>query len=257
MTIGNNYPLWAIGANNQILALDPSTNTFVTKSDNDFAFDLSVSEDGIVWVISTIPDPNGGAKIFWSPGDGTWKEMQKPTKEATSISGTTHNNCIYISESGDIIQLNTDGTSRTIIYGSVITEIDYGGGYYWAIFPTQPGGIPCLQLAPVSAGNLMWTPFAGNPIPNSLSVSYYGDCYAVNDFTSMFYSKDGKTTAVSGAGANGMALQVTFKNTYYLLSTNANSNGNEIMIWVDQQGGIWQDTGLRAIKISSSYYNPS
>lgn len=254
MAIGNNYLLWAIGSDNQILALDPATNTFVTKSDNEFAFDLGVSEDGTIWVISTIPDPNGGAKIFWSPGDGTWNEVQKPTKQAAQICGTTHSNCTYVSESGDVVQMSTDGTSFNLLTGLDITDIDYGGGYYWAIMPMQPGGIPCLQFAQVTIPPLTWKVFAGNPIPNNLSVNYYGDCYAVDKFNPMYYSKNGSTSSISGAGANGITLQITFKNTYYLLSNNANPQGNEIMIWVDQQGGIWQNTGLRAIKIVASWY---
>ncbi|MBK7873901.1 MAG: hypothetical protein IPJ74_26230 [Saprospiraceae bacterium] len=255
MSIGNNYLLWAIGSDNQVQALDPSTNSFVTKSDNEFAFDLGVSEDGTIWVISTIPDPNGGAKIFWSPGDGTWNEVQKPTKQAAQICGTSYSNCMYVSETGDVVQMSTDGTSYNLLTALDITDIDYGGGYYWAIMPLKPGGIPCLQFAKVTTPPLTWKAFAGNVIPNNISVNYSGDCYAVNNYNPMYYSKDGSTSNTDGTGANGITLQITFKNTYYLLSNNANAQGNEIMIWVDQQGGIWQNTGLRAIKIVSSWYN--
>lgn len=254
MAIGNNYLLWAIGADNQIQALYPATNTFVTESDNDFAYDIGVSEDGTIWVISTVPDPNGGAKIFWGPGDGTWNEMTKPTKEAMKICGTTAGTCMYLAENGDVVQMNTAGQSFTLISGSSISDIDYGGGFYWAIFPVQSGGIPCLQFAKVSTPPLTWQQFAGAPIPNSLSVNYAGDCYAVNNFNPMYYSTDGSTTNVAGIGANKITLQITFKNTYYLISTNANAQGNEIMQWMDVNGGTWKNTGLQAIKIVSSWY---
>lgn len=255
MALGNNYLAWVIGADNQVQALDPSTNTLVTKSDNGFAFDLGVSADGTIWVISTIPDPNGGAKIFWSPGDGTWNEMKKPTKQAAQICGTSGSNCMYVSETGDVVQMSTDGTSYNLLTGLAISDIDYGGGYYWAIMPLQPGGIPCLQFAKVTTPPLTWKPFAGNPIPTSLSVNYSGDCYAVADYNPMYYSNDGNSSSVDGSGANGSTLQITFKNTYYLLSTNANAQGNEIMQWMDVNGGTWQNTGLRAIKIVASWYN--
>lgn len=71
----------------------------------------------------------------------------------------------------------------------------------------------------------------------------------------MYYSNDGSSSGVDGTGANGSTLQITFKNTYYLLSTSANAQGNEIMQWVDENGGTWENTGLRAIKIVSSWYN--
>ncbi|MFN7117865.1 MAG: hypothetical protein ACK4TA_13780 [Saprospiraceae bacterium] len=254
MAIGNNYLLWAIGADNQVQALDPSTNTFVTKSDNEFAFDLGVSEDGTIWVISTIPDPHGGAKIFWSPGDGTWNEVQKPTKQAAQICGTTHSFCTYISESGDVVQMSTDGTSYNLLTNLHVVDLDYGGGYYWALMPLKPGGIPCLQYARVTTPPMTWKPFAGNVMPTSLSACYTGDCYGIQGYTPMYYSIDGSTSNVFGSGANGKAIEITFKNWTYLLATNAGPQGNEIWQWVDEMGGVWQNTGLRAIKIVSSWY---
>ncbi|MBK7872142.1 MAG: hypothetical protein IPJ74_16470 [Saprospiraceae bacterium] len=54
----------------------------------------------------------------------------------------------------------TDGTGYMTALD--ITGIDYGGGYYWAIMPLKPGGIPCLQFPKVTTPPLTWKAFAGN-----------------------------------------------------------------------------------------------
>jgi hypothetical protein len=64
-TKGNQYPAWLVSVNGEIQAVG-TEGKVKTLSDSDFAYDLGISDDGTVWVVSTVPDPDGGgAKIFW------------------------------------------------------------------------------------------------------------------------------------------------------------------------------------------------
>lgn len=254
MASGNDYVAWLIDADNQLLGILPGGDPIV-KSSADFAFDIGISEDGTIWVISTQADPvNGGAFIFWGTGDGNWNLIQKPTKEAMKICGTTAGACIYLAEDGDVIQMNTNGTSSTLIPGSAITDLDYGGGYYWAILPDQAGGIPSLHYAKVTPAPINWQPFKGSPDPTSVSVDYSGNCNAVASYTAMWYSNDGSSSNVLGTGANGVVLQVSVKNWAYALSTKASAKGNEVLIWQDEMGGMWTGSNMYGIKVLSTYY---
>lgn len=254
MASGNNFIALLIGASNQIVGVLPGGDQ-QTISDTDFAFDIGISEDGIIWVISTQADPvNGGAKVFWGMGDGTWNEIQKPTTEAMAIFGTTVGSCIYLAEDGNVVQLSTDGTNNTLITGSLIVDMDYGGGYYWAVMPSEPGGIPSLFFAK-AAPALDWQSFKGAPDPTSVTVDYEGNGYGVADYTVMFYSNDGSTSGVYALGADGVVLQVSCKNWSYALSTKATDQGNEVLSWADENGGMWVGTNMFAIKVLATYYN--
>lgn len=254
MASGNDYVAWLINADNQLIGVLPGGDPIV-KSGPDFAYDIGISEDGTIWVISTQADPvNGGALIFWGTGDGNWNLIQKPTKEAMKICGTTAGACIYLAEDGDIVQMNTSGTSYTLIPGSAITDFDYGGGYYWAILPDQAGGIPSLHYAKVSPAPINWQPFKGAPDPTSVTVDYEGNGYGVVDYTVMFYDNDGSTSGVYALGADGVVLQVSCKNWSYALSTKAEVKGNEVLIWADENGGMWVGTNMFGIKVLATYY---
>lgn len=253
MASGNNFIALLIGASNQIIGVLPGGDQ-QTISDTDFAYDIGISEDGTIWVISTQADPvNGGAMIYWSMGDGNWNKVQKPTQEALKIFGTTAGNCIYLGEDGNVVQLNTAGTSSTLITGSLILDMDYGGGYYWAVMPSEPGDVPSLFYAKVAPG-LEWLSFKGAPDPTSVTVDYEGNGYGVVDYTVMFYDNDGSTSNVYALGADGVVLQVSCKNWSYALSTKATEQGNEVLSWADENGGMWVGTNMFAIKVLATYY---
>jgi hypothetical protein len=135
-----------------------------------------------------------------------------------------------------------------------LQELDFGGGYLWALFPGKPGGPPYLQYAQVDQTPLQWKAFSGYVNPSGISVNYNGDCYGATDFSPMFYSSDGTSSGSAGAGADGSTLAVTFKNTFYLLSTNANNNGNDVWVWQDTAGGTFVNAGFQAIQILATYY---
>ena len=65
---GNRYPLWAIEVDGTVVAYDAMA-TRHEMSQATFATQISVSDDGTVWIVSFNTDPSGGGlKIFFSNG---------------------------------------------------------------------------------------------------------------------------------------------------------------------------------------------
>ena len=255
-TKGNQYPTWGIDINGQIFAVDSNNQTH-SKSNESFSFfDIGIAEDGTVWALSSQPDPDGGgSRIYWSNGDGTWNEINTPDPGGVDISGGPGSSCIYISGDSVLRQLQTDGTA-TIIYNThPIYDADYGGGKVWAMLSDKPGEPISLHYADMGA-SLSFKEFgSGNQdFPYSLSVSYTGDCFAVVNFSPVYYSHDGSSTGSAGAGLEGKALMITFKNWNYVLATMADTNGNEVWVWKDEAGGTYVNAGFSAIKVLASYY---
>jgi predicted heme/steroid binding protein len=249
---GNNFPLWGVNNAYQVFAVDNS-GAVKTMSKENFAFSVSVSADGTVWALSTTPDPDGGgAKIFWSNGDDQWNEINTPDPGALRIAGAEGDTCLYLTYDGEVRLLDTNSNNKVYYKNQSLIDFDYGEGMIWGIFPEKPGDIPTLHYSDYN--NLNWKEFAGNISPYSISVGYAGDCYGIQDLSPKYYSKDGQSTGSAGAGLDGKSLQISFKNWSYVLSTDANLDGNLVYEWVDTQGGVFQATAVRGISIAASYH---
>lgn len=248
---GNQYAFWYIDSNFQVFAVD-GQNKSHSKSNENFASSLAVSVDGTVWAISREPDPDGGgARIYWSTGDGSWNEISTSDPGGVKIAGGEGSSCYYITEDGVVRTLDTNGTSNAFSDLHSVLAFDYGGGHYWAIYPNERGGIATLHY---STDGVTWNDFAGKPEPIDISVGYQGNCYAVDDsFNPVYYSNDGSSTGSASAGADGKALQISFKNWSYLVSSAISDQENVIMRWVDTQGGMYQNSGFTGCKVFATY----
>ncbi len=252
---GNQYPVWGINFNYEVFAVDTNGHAN-TMSDANFAMKVAISEDGTVWALSTTPDPDGGgSKLFWSNGDGNWTEINTADPGGVSISGGEGDKCYYLTYDGEIRSMDTSGNSTAVYQGNYIVDFDYGAGMFWAIMPEQAGGIPCLQYT--SASDISWKAFHGNPEPFSISADYQGNCIAIAGFDPVYYSKDGTSTGSAGAGVAGKALQISAKNWTFLVSTDANANGNLLYEWQDIAGGTFEALAARGMSVAASYYRKS
>ena len=252
-TKGNAYPLWGINTKFQVFA-SGSDHQENPMSNENFAMDIAVAEDGTIWVLSTKPDPDGGgSKIYWGNGDNQWNEINTSDPGGMQIAGYVDDSCLYLDWDGNLRSLSTAGETKVISKNVGIEEFDYGGGYIWALLPKEIGGIPILQFSP-AGDSLNFTAFAGDIYPFDLTVDYAGNCQAVNNFSPTSYSKDGHSSFSSGAGADNQTLQITSKNWTYILTTDVNQDGNQVCIWQDEGGGLFQKMSLRASKIATTYY---
>lgn len=252
---GNAFPLWGINIDYQVFAVDTSGNVH-SKSKRDFAYSVAVSEDGTVWALSIAPDPDGGgSKLFWSDGDGNWTEINTSDPGGVRVCGGQNDTCIYSTGNGDLRLLDTNTNNKLIYSNPSLVEFDYGGGILWGILPNKEGGIPTLHYS--DSNNINWKEFAGSVSPYGLSANYEGNCAATFSFNPMVYSKDGSSSYSGGSGLEGKAMQATFKNWNFVLSIEANENGNLIYEWVDEQGGSFEQTNARASQIAASYHKNS
>ncbi len=253
---GNQYPLWYISNEFGVYAVDKSGSAH-SKSKTNFAMDIGVSEDGTVWVLSNEPDPDGGgAKIYWSNGDGSWNEINTSDPGGIKISGAANSRCIYLTSEGDIYTLNTDGTTTKDYSNSGFMMITYGGNYIWAVVPEKEGGIPVLRYTSVTDPTKTWTTFGNGVHPTSISSNYQGTCFAVLNFNPVYYTVDGQSGS-AGAGADGTTMQISFRNWNFILTTDATSDGNQIMEWQDTNGGTYMAITPRGSRVESSYYRAS
>lgn len=252
-TKGNAYPLWGVNSNYQIFAAG-TNHQEIAMSNEGFAMDIAVSEDGTVWALSTVPDPDGGgAKLFWGNGSSEWTEISTSDPGGISIAGYLADSCLYLDMAGNLRSMNTAGESKLLFQNDSLIDFDYGGGYLWAVFPKAAGEIPVLQFSPSSPA-LQFKVFSGDVSPISLAVDYDGNAHGVVDYSPMTYSKDGHSAFSAGADANDETLAITFKNWAYILSTDVNENGNVVSIWEDEAGGLFKKTNLRASVIETTYY---
>ena len=60
---GNTYPFIIISGEGQVFGVDSSQTTH-SLSNSNFAMDIGISEDGTIWAISNVPDPDGGGQGF-------------------------------------------------------------------------------------------------------------------------------------------------------------------------------------------------
>lgn len=253
-TKGNQYPMWYIDNNYEVFALDHGGKSH-SMSSNSFAYDIGVSEDGTVWVVSSLPDSDGGgARIFWSNGDGNWNEIATSDPGGIRITGYTGSSCLFLTSNDEVYSLDTNGTATLEFQNLNIILLTYGGGYLWSLMPEQAGGIPVLRYLDIGSGSKTWNTFAGNVMPSSISADYAGNCAAVVNFSPVTYSKDGSSSYSAGAGIDGKALQISFRNWCFAVSTDANQDGNLIYEWQDESGGTFMATAARGSVVESSYY---
>lgn len=251
-TNANVYPALGINSQNQVFGVDANNNIH-TLSPVNFAQVIAISENGTIWAIST-DAITGGAQLSWSIGDGNWTAVTD-VPGAVLLTGAGNDGALYYTEEQTLWSILTNGESEQVAQMPEVQDIDYGGGYIWMVAPIQPNTRACLQYTPTTGTTYNWKPFAGIVEPTSISVEYQGNCYGVQDFSPIYYSKDGSTTGSAGSGANGSALEITFKNSFYLLSTNGSENGgNDVMIWEDVAGGTFVSAGFQAIQVLSTYY---
>ncbi len=251
---GNQYPLWYININFQVMALDHSGKAY-EKSNPGFATDIGVSEDGTVWVISTVPDPDGGgARIFWSNGDGNWNEISTADPGGIQITGASGSNCMFITSDDKVYTLTTAGKASLNFQDLEILQLSYGGNYLWALLPESPGGIPVLRYLKVTDPGLTWHTFTGNILAQRISTNTSGNCAAVVDNNPMYFLNDGKSSGSMGIGTDDQTLQITYRNWCFILTTDSTENGNLIMEFQSAGNGSFAPLAVRGNKVESSYY---
>ena len=201
--IDNNYQVHGVGS-------DQSTTNL---SDKNFAFAIGISEDGTLWAISTTPDPDGGgSKIFWSDVGAQWNEINTPDPGGIAISGGPGSSCFFLTTSGEIWTMDTNGTGKEVYSANYVLEMDAGGGYIWALMAIN-GGIPSLHYSTWNAPfDFKKFNLGENASPFSLSVNYQGNCYATENYSPVYYSNDGSSSGSAGSGLDGAALKISFKN---------------------------------------------
>jgi hypothetical protein len=259
---GNQFPVWIIDAQSRVCSVT-STGQVTPRSDPDFAVDIGISEDGILWVVSEVPDPDGGgSKIYWSTGDGKWNEINTPDPGAAKITGAGAGQAIYLTQAGDIWAMNTKGAGHPQKIATKVVDIAFGQSYLWAVFPPTSGAHAVLQYGTFARMPFQWNLFPGSPAPLHLTANASDFCYGLKNFKPVYYLLNGTTGQWAEGAKRG--LQITFKqsaehspkrkNLAYLVTTSANKDGNQIMKWQDGAPGKWIDAGFRAIKAQATYY---
>ncbi len=254
---GNAYPLLLVSNNYQVQAVDKSQK--ITNLSNEmFAMEVCISEDGTIWALSVNPDPDGGgAKLFWSDGDQNWNEINTPDPGGIQIAGYTGSSCIYLSGSdGALRSMDTNGTS-TVIYDNPsmqLVDFDYGGGKIWGILPPGEGKIPILQYMDASsASSASWTPAGSDDYyVFNLSVNSNGACYGVDDYAPVTVSTSGEITSAGSISKN--VISITYKNANFVLTDDGNAEGNLVYEWTSSNEGEYSATNFRAMRIASTYY---
>lgn len=254
---GNAYPTWGIDIQGHIFAVDTNNQVHSKSSNsNPTFFDIGISEDGHVWALANEADPDGGgAKVYWSTGDGTWNEIATSAPGGVRISGFTGSSCIYVTSSAVLMSCDTVGTSSTVYDTHPIHDADYGGGYIWALLSDKPGEVIKLHLT--QSDSIDFKSYnTGNVFPTSLSVLPDGDCYGIDNYCAVHYHKDGTSTP-GGLKLCGKTLSVSYKSWKYALGLEATEKGNEAYVWKGEDiTGEFILTGYQAIRILSSYYLP-
>lgn len=249
---GNDYKLWIINPQNQVCYVNLRGQT-ITVSEAGFASDIAISEDGVIWAMTTTPDPDGGgAEIAWLDKDQVWQTIRSKAPGAFDITGGREDQCIYRTSSGVLYRMDTQGNSKIIYDSNPIFSIDFGGSMVWGVFPDQPGKIPQLHYADYSE-SLQWNEYMGIQSPSSLSVNYKGDCVGIQNFDPFVYQLPGNSR-IFGSGVHEKVAQISFKHSPYLLVAEPSIEGNPIYRWDDDEDGIWVNTGLKGNRILSTYY---
>ena len=238
-TKGNAYPLWMISNSFQVQSVDSSQH-ITNQSDEGFAMDFGISEDGTIWVLSTQPDPDGGgSKIYWGNGDSNWNEIATSDPGGIRICGFTGSSCLFLTGDYQLMSMDTDGTSKTIYDGSTnpVIEFDYGDNTIWAVLSNKEGEIPTLHYTDASTIN--WTSVGENLYSlYSLSVNVQGFCFGIMDYKPVYYEKNG-TTGSAGATGSKLALAISNKEASFILTNDGDASGNLVMEYTPDGGGTF------------------
>ncbi len=255
MLQGNHYKLWIINVQNQVCYIDDE-NQVNAVSEEGFASDIAISEGGVIWALTSTPDPDGGgAEIAWLDRHQTWHTITNDSG-AFEITGGREDQCVFRTSSGTLHTIDTQGLGRTICDTHSVRSMDCGGGRVWALLSDRTGGIPQLHYAEYSE-SLQWNKFAGIQNPTSISVNDRGECTGIQGYMPFEYQLPGGIQRLD-ARICPRALQVSFKSNRYLLSAHPTRHGNAIYEWNESRDGFWMDTGLKGKRILSTYYsNPS
>ncbi|GAB5398798.1 MAG: hypothetical protein Aureis2KO_03830 [Aureisphaera sp.] len=255
---GNRYPLWAIEVDGTVVAYDAMA-TRHKMSQATFATQVSVSDDGTVWIVSFDTDPSGGGlKIFFSNGTDKWQEAEGEGPGAVKIAGTSNGDCVILTSDYELYALNQKKEYTKLDTG--VYDIDCGGGNFWALKPIKEGGVPVLQYCAANAP-LQWKVFEGNLSPRSISVGASGECWALLDEVPYQFKSDGKTKKAVIPGATINAMQISYKNyTNAILSaTDVTDKGN---LFLQYTASPTVDpvylpvNGIRANNMATTYYVP-
>ncbi len=254
---GNVYPLWMISNAYQVQSVDKEQKV-TDQSHTGFAIDIGISEDGTVWILSNEADPDGGgAQIYWSNGDNKWNKIDTSDPGGVKICGYTGNSCLFLSSSGVLCSMDTDGSYSTLFDSAMspIIDFDYGGGKIWALMYHDLKSYPNLHYTEASSINWQQIGDSKKPVNlRSLSVNHSGFCNAVNEKGEpVYYNTNGDEGSVGKMGKK-LAEKITYKNHCFVLSTDTNDEGNLILEWEDVSGGTFSPTHLRANSICGSYY---
>lgn len=248
---GNRYPVWGISSSFQVFAVDPKGKVHM-MSDPHFAMSVTISEDGTVWVLATTPDPDGGgAKLYWSNGDHHWGEISTPDEGGVRVAGGKGSQCFYLTFTGDIKIMDTDGHSQDFYSGHHIIDFDYGGGMIWGIMSDEEDQTPRLQFA--DADTLAWKTFSGDPMPSTITVDHEGNCKGVMNSCPVLYSKDGISSASVGNDLDGKTLGISAKYATYLLSTEDTMEGNRFYRWQETVRSF-APMPVRGMALAASYH---
>ncbi|MEM9548526.1 MAG: hypothetical protein AAGA77_21250 [Bacteroidota bacterium] len=255
-TKGNAYPLWIINNEGMVQSVD-SQQKLTNQSKSDFAIDIGISEDGTVWVLSNEADPDGGgARVYWSNGDSTWNEIATKDPGGIMICGYTGSSCLILTDSGSLLNIQTDGSSA-LIYAegsNYMAEFAYGGDKIWAMMNTKEGDIPSLHYA--NLGDFTTWHSVGDEVYylNSLSVGQTGRCFGIEDDLPVYYDTDGSTGSAGSMGSH-FAINISVKNGNFVLSADGNPNGNLVYEWTSYNEGSYSAMNIRAFKICATYYS--
>jgi len=255
---GNQYPAWLISARGEVQAVTADGHV-KTMSAPDFAYDLGISEDGTVWVVSTTPDPDGGGgKVLWGMGDGQWKEINTRDPGAAGITGGGPGACYYSTAGGDLWSLQTNGVAHHQKFVSGVVDVDYGAtGVLWALFPDKPGEKATLHFGSLGMSPFTWTHLHGDVMPASISANSNGNCYGLVNGKPVQWQQNGNWHIFDKGAKRGMSLSfkqgsVQGQDRFYLTTASGNQHGNEVMIYQGDRG--WVDAGFRAIYTLATYY---
>ena len=253
----NCYPAILISNTYQVHGWNPDQSTN-DLSDPGFASAVAISDDGTLWAISTTPDPDGGGgKLYWSDVGAEWNEISTNDPGGIAITGGSGSSCYFLTTSGAIWTMDTNGTGKKVFDDHLVIEMDAGGGYIWVIM-SENGGIPALYYSPIGATfNFQKFPIGDNATPYSLSVNFEGNCFAVENDNPVYYGKDGTSKGSAGTGLDGKAMAISNKKNNFALSIyDTNSDGNLIYEWTTQNQGSYSATSTRTNTILSTYYVP-
>lgn len=250
---GNHYKLWIISLQNEVCYINAQGEA-IAVSEEGFASNIAISEEGVIWAMTTLPDPDGGGvKIAWLDRNLTWHIINTIDPGAFGITGGREDECIYRTSSGVVIKMDTQGNGETIYDSDPVHSLDYGGSMLWGSFTDRTGAITRLQYADYS-DSLRWNEFMEIQSPTSLCVNYRGDCVGIENFNPFVYQLP-ETSRIFGSGAKIKAMQISFKHNPYLLGAAPTIHGNPIYEWTDAEGGTWVDTGVKGNRVLSTYYN--